>query len=208
MSKKQAILLSIGLSIFAGYVPFLNQVLTLQRTFCLFAVFHHRVLFSQKWDALFTETKDSTISLLFLPIIYTFIAFFHGITSTWFLVPSLMTITWAIRCSAVPCVRSFSWSGWWGSSALWASCPESTCFLRSGQKHSAGLSFTRDLHQGLAGISDHRLESIGIRLVTLVLASVLLTILLASRPIRFLYARFERGLSFVLLGFLLLMLTL
>ncbi len=42
--------------------------------------------------------------------------------------------------------------------------PREHLFYEVGQKHSAGLSFTGDLHQGLAGISDHRLEPVGIRL--------------------------------------------
>ena len=45
---QKAILLSVLLSIFAGYLPFINQVLTLQRTFCLSTIFYHRFLFSLK----------------------------------------------------------------------------------------------------------------------------------------------------------------
>ena len=45
MTARKAILLSVLLSIFAGYLPFINQVLTLQRTF-VFLPFLSSVLFS------------------------------------------------------------------------------------------------------------------------------------------------------------------
>ncbi|MCU7701065.1 hypothetical protein ODV97_15345 [Enterococcus gallinarum] len=39
MTARKAILLSVLLSIFAGYLPFINQVLTLQRTFVFLPFF-------------------------------------------------------------------------------------------------------------------------------------------------------------------------
>lgn len=209
MSKKQAILLSIGLSIFAGYVPFLNQVLTLQRTFVFLPFFIIGFYFPKNEMRFLLKPKIRTISLLFLPIIYTFIAFFHGMNKYMVFGSKPYDDYLSYPLFGGPLRAVFFVIGLMGIIGFLSLVPREHLFFTKWGKNTLLVYLLQGIFiKGLRAlaITDLNLSVLGF--VTLVLASVLLTILLASRPIRFLYARFERGLSFVLLGFLLLMLTL
>ncbi|KPG68596.1 acyltransferase family protein [Enterococcus sp. RIT-PI-f] len=203
LSAKQAIFISIALSLCAGYLPFLNQILTLQRTF-VFLPFFIIGFYFPKNDMAFLQKKGMRwLSLTFLPIIYGFIAFFHGMNKYMVFGSKPYEDYLSYPLFGGPLRGVFFLIGLIGIIGFMRIVPREKMFFTKWGKNTLLVYLLQGIFiKGLRALNIMDLNLSLLGFVTLILISVLLTILLASKPIRKAYGRFENGLSFVLPGLL------
>jgi fucose 4-O-acetylase-like acetyltransferase len=201
MSARKAILLSVLLSIFAGYLPFLDQVLTLQRTFVFLPFFIIGFYFPKNEMQFLQGTRMKKISLLFLPIIYLFIACFHGMNKYMVFGSKPYEDYLSYPLFGGPLRGVFFVIGLLGILGFLRLVPRQQLFFTKWGKNTLLVYLLQGIFiKGLRALAITELDLSLLGFMTLIVASVLLTILLASRPVRQFYGRFEEGISFVLLG--------
>ncbi|WP_430611172.1 acyltransferase family protein [Enterococcus sp. DIV0876] len=206
ITPKQAIIISIVLSICAGYLPFLNQILTLQRTFVFLPFFIIGFYFPKNDMAFLQKTKMRWLSLSFLPIIYLFISLFHGMNKYMVFGSKPYEDYLSYPLFGGPLRAVFFLIGLMGIVGFMRIVPREKLFFTKWGKNTLLVYLLQGIFiKGLRALNIMDLNLSLLGFVTLLLVSVLLTILLASKPIRQLYGRFENSLSFVLSGLLALM---
>jgi fucose 4-O-acetylase-like acetyltransferase len=201
MSARNAILLSVFLSIFAGYLPFINQVLTLQRTFVFLPFFVIGYYFPKDEMKFLKEGRMRKISLFFLPIIYLFIALFHGMNKYMVFGSKPYEDYLSYPLFGGPLRAVFFVIGLLGIIGFMRLVPRQPMFFTKWGKNTLLVYLLQGIFiKGLRALAITELSLSVLGFMTLVIVSVLLTILLASKPVRLFYARFEEGISFVILG--------
>ena len=201
MTARKAILLSVLLSIFAGYLPFINQVLTLQRTFVFLPFFIIGFYFPKNEMQFLQGTRIKKISLVFLPIIYLFIALFHGMNKYMVFGSKPYEDYLSYPLFGGPLRGVFFVIGLLGIIGFLRLVPRQQLFFTKWGKNTLLVYLLQGIFiKGLRALAITELNLSLLGFMALIVVSVLLTILLASRPVRQFYARFEEGISFVLLG--------
>ncbi|OTN75523.1 hypothetical protein A5886_000597 [Enterococcus sp. 8G7_MSG3316] len=203
LTPKQAIILSIALSLGAGYLPFLNQILTLQRTFVFLPFFIIGFYFPKNDMAFLQTSRLRWLSVSFLPIIYGFIAVFHGMNKYMVFGSKPYEDYLSYPLFGGPLRGVFFLIGLMGIVGFMRIVPRETMFFTKWGKNTLLVYLLQGIFiKGLRALNIMDLNLSLLGFVTLMLGSVLLTILLASKPIHKIYGRFEHGLSFVLPGLL------
>ncbi|MBO0429736.1 acyltransferase family protein [Vagococcus fluvialis] len=205
ISKSQAIFVSVVLSIFAGYIPFLNQILTLQRTFVFLPFFIIGFYFPKDGISLFLNSKIRHISFLFLPIIYLFISLFHGMNKYMVFGSKPYEDYLSYPLFGGPLRALFFVIGLIGIIGFLRLVPQETLFFTKWGKNTLLVYLLQGIFiKGIRtlNIVDLNLSLLGF--ITLIIFSVILTIFLSSKKIRSVYSRFENNLSFILIGMLVL----
>lgn len=204
-SKNQAILMSVVLSIFAGYIPFLNQILTLQRTFVFLPFFIIGFYFSKDDTSFFLNSKVRNISLLFLPIIYIFISLFHGMNKYMVFGSKPYEDYLNYPLFGGPLRALFFVIGLIGIMGFMSLVPQERLFFTKWGKNTLLVYLLQGIFiKGLRtlNIVDLNLSLLGF--ISLIIFSVILTIFLSSKKIRKLYCYLENNLSYILIGLLVL----
>jgi fucose 4-O-acetylase-like acetyltransferase len=205
ISKSQAIFVSVVLSIFAGYIPFLNQILTLQRTFVFLPFFIIGFYFPKDGISLFLNSKIRHISFLFLPIIYLFISLFHGMNKYMVFGSKPYEDYLSYPLFGGPLRALFFVIGLIGIIGFLRLVPQEALFFTKWGKNTLLVYLLQGIFiKGIRtlNIVDLNLSLLGF--ITLIIFSVILTIFLSSKKIRSAYSHFENNLSFILIGMLVL----
>lgn len=208
VSAKTGLFLAVALSIGAGYLPFLGQMLTLQRTF-VFLPFFLIGYYLPKNDLRGLQQKSiKKLACLALPLVYLFIAGFHGMNK--YMVfgskPYEDYLSYPLFGGVLR--AAFFIIGLLGIMGFMYLVPrKKTWYTHLGKRTLLVYLLQGIVIKGMRGLAIAEIDLSLLGLATMLLVSVLLTLLFASGPVQRFYQKIEKVVfprGTVLLAFLLL----
>lgn len=201
ISKKSAVIISILFSLAAGYFPFLDQMLTLQRTFVFLPFFIIGYVLPKDGMKFFQQPFLHKISKYFLLVGYLFIALFHGMNK--YMVfgskPYEDYLSYPLFGGILRAV--FLIVGLGGIIGFLRFVPKETMFFTKWGKGTLLVYLLQGIViKGLRALSVSELDLSLLGLVSLFLFSIGLTCFFASQPLQKIYGRFEAALSKIIVA--------